>query len=109
MIDKRKADPGKESALKQIAQQFSGVDRARQRQCLREAFAVFPNLSTVEIRDNLNILHPAGRIKELREEGCDILTLWETVEDDDGTKHRVAQYLWVRGSQALDVEAVAHA
>lgn len=108
MIDKEKADPVKVSALKQIALQFNGVDRASQRQCLVAAFELYPILTTVEIRDYLNILHPAGRVMELREQGCNIVTLWVTVEADNCTKHRIGQYLWVRGEREA-VEVPAHA
>lgn len=108
MIDKEKADPVKVSALKKIARQFNGVDRASQRQCLRVAFEHFPMLTTVEIRDYLNILHPAGRILELRAEGFNIATLWETVDADNGNKHRIGLYVWLRG-EPMPLEVVAHA
>lgn len=108
MMNKEKADPAKVSALKQIALQFNGVDRASQRQCLVAAFELYPMLTTVEIRDYLNILHPAGRVKELRGEGCNIVTLWVTVEADNRTKHRIGQYLWARGGhEAVEVPAYA--
>ena len=59
----------------------------------------FPSLSTVEIRQGLDIIHPAGRVQELRDEGATIHTLWTTVVSDSGDSHRVANYLWVREAQ----------
>jgi len=96
MTDNKKAAPDKRAALKAIRDKFTGTSRETQRERLRAGFRLFPMISTQEARDYLDILHPAGRVKELREEGQNILTLWTTVETDGGCKHRVADYLWVR-------------
>lgn len=96
MAEKEKAAPEKVAALKSIRDQFKGNARETQRERLRAGFGLFPMISTQEARDYLDILHPAGRIKELRCDGLNILTLWTTVETDGGGKHRVADYLWVR-------------
>jgi Helix-turn-helix domain len=108
MIDKEKADPVKVSALKRIALQFNGVDSACQRDCLKAAFPLYPSLNTVEIRDHLGILHPAGRIKELREEGHLIRTVRVTLETENRAKHRIGLYLWAPVASAT-AEAVRHA
>jgi hypothetical protein len=96
MQDKEKAAPEKVAALKAIRDQFKGSSAAEQRTRLRKAFEVFPMLNTQEMRQHLDILHPAGRVKELREEGCTIITLWTVIESDGGQRHRVANYMWVR-------------
>lgn len=44
------------------------------------------------LRKELDILHPAGRIKELREQGFDIHTLWQWEPTDSGKQHRVGLY-----------------
>ncbi len=47
--------------------------------------------------DELNIIHLGARIKELRNEGHNILTIRETLEDDQGRKHqRIARYVLVK-------------
>ncbi len=91
--------PDKLRALAQICSEFMGVSVATQRERLRRAFEHFPSLSTVEIRQGLDIIHPAGRVQELRDEGATIHTLWTTVVSDNGANHRVANYLWVREVQ----------
>lgn len=50
-------------------------------------------VTTIEARNSLGILHPAGRIKELRELGYDIRTLWTRQHDNNGVTHRIGLYL----------------
>lgn len=50
------------------------------------------SISTIEARRDLDILSPAPRIKELREDGHRIETHWSTEETELGT-HRVARYV----------------
>ena len=95
-MNKKMAPPDKEAALKKIRDQFTGNASETQRDRLRAAFEIFPMISTREARDHLDILHPAGRVKELRDDGFNIITLWTTVESEGGAKHRVADYLWTR-------------
>ena len=92
-------DPEKLRALARICSEFMGVSAVRQRERLRHAFTHFPQLSTVEIRQGLDIIHPAGRVQELRDQGETIHTLWTTVVSENGASHRVANYLWVREAQ----------
>lgn len=60
-----------------------------------------PRLTTFEARAR-GIVHPAGRIKELREKGVKILTSWVTEPDDQGTPHRIAQYIYCGMAQEAD-------
>jgi hypothetical protein len=86
----------KAAALKQIRDEFKGNGSDTQRLRLRAAFERFPSISTIEARTCLDILHPAGRIQELREEGQQIVTHWVTVDTGARIKHRIANYLFVR-------------
>ncbi len=52
-------------------------------------------LTTLEARSELDIMHPAARIQELKEQGNKIYTHWETV---DG--HRVAKYVLFSGGES---------
>jgi hypothetical protein len=49
-------------------------------------------VSTLKARAELDVLHPAARIKELRKRGYEITTQWVT-EDTVLGKHKVAQYV----------------
>ena len=46
------------------------------------------SLTTLQAREHLDIMHPAGRIKEWRKQGFNIMT-YRTYE----AKHRVARYV----------------
>ena len=50
-------------------------------------------LTTLAARRELDVLHPAGRVKELREQGHDIFTFWRTETTNQGRPHRVAEYI----------------
>ena len=50
------------------------------------------SLSTFEAREKLNIMHPGGRICELRQLGYNIKTVWVHEVDSCDRLHRVGQY-----------------
>ncbi len=50
------------------------------------------DLTTTELRDQYSIMHPAGRIKELRKQGYDILLEWIEQYDAAGVPHRAGRY-----------------
>jgi hypothetical protein len=49
-------------------------------------------ITTLQAREELDILHPAARIQELREAGHNIIT-HRTTGDTGKSKHRVACYV----------------
>ncbi len=49
--------------------------------------------TTIQLREIIDVLHPAGRILELRDEGHIILTRWVVSENAQGRKHRNARYV----------------
>ena len=51
-------------------------------------------LSTIEARDKMGILHPCGRIMELRKKGYRIDTTWINEPDANGVTHRVGLYVY---------------
>ncbi|WP_162254512.1 helix-turn-helix domain-containing protein [Pelomonas sp. Root1444] len=91
-------DPEKLAALQKIRANVAGISASTQRQRLQTAFEQIRRISTAEARAGLDILHPAARVQELREEGHEIQTLWTVIEYEGGDQHRVADYLWVRGA-----------
>ncbi len=87
------------TALKQNRQTHDNSASA-QRNRLLEALSRRP-ISTIEARRDLDILHPAGRVKELRHnEGHQILTAWSYEPTDCGKLHRVARYVLVKRGAA---------
>lgn len=51
-------------------------------------------LSTMEAREQLGILHPCGRVMELRRKGYRIDTHWIKEPDANGVLHRVGLYIY---------------
>ena len=63
------------------------------------AWLYVETLTTLQARKELDIMHPAARVKELRERGYNIVTHW-TTESTGKAKHRVACYaLLMEGAQ----------
>ena len=67
-----------------------------QRNRLLDALRVSP-VTTIEARRNLDILMPAARVFELRDQGFDIATSWVWQETEQGKPHRVARYVLQHG------------
>ena len=67
----------------------SEAQRARILAHLREHH----RLTTLEARQRLSVMHPAARVRELREMGHRIETLWREDHDAAGNPHRVAEYV----------------
>lgn len=78
--------------LQNIREKYKGDSSAIQRVRLMEALRPFP-LSTIEIRRHLDIMHPAGRVQELREEGHEIQTVRTREFSEVGLPHNVARYV----------------
>lgn len=78
--------------LKTIAADHPGNDVEVQRDRVLTALREGP-LSTVEARRWLDIMHPAQRILELRDQGVDIDTTWTLEPTDCGRLHRMARYV----------------
>jgi hypothetical protein len=102
-IDRKEIAPlageAKARALVEIRNKFRGESRADQATRLREALRVYP-VSTFEARRYLDIMHPAGRVQELRESGNQIDTLRVSEESDVGRPHRIAVYVLRNESRA---------
>jgi hypothetical protein len=48
--------------------------------------------TTLQLRDEEDILHPPGRVRELRKQGFDISMSWVPRATQCGVVHRVGQY-----------------
>ena len=94
MINKTKAALGIETEAAQLnsdAPNFSGNSTSAQRARLLARLRHSP-VSTLEARQALDIMHPGGRVMELRRRGYKILTYWRSEESVRGKAHRVALY-----------------
>lgn len=92
------ADVAKEQQLITIRNQYKGDSRSDQGMRLLEALRWFP-ISTFEARKHLDVMHPAGRVQELREDGNEIETLRYSLPSDIGRPHRIAVYVLRKGAR----------
>lgn len=71
-------------------------DNSTSSQCARilKHFEVCPRLSTIQARNEYGILHPGGRVRELRKKGYQIQTHWISESDSNGVMHRVGLYVY---------------
>jgi Helix-turn-helix domain len=102
MIKKTKSAPGKETGAAQETSNTSndnGNTSAAQRARLLARLRQVP-VSTLDARHALDILHPGGRVMELRRLGFNILTYWRSEESLRGKVHRVALYVLTGESEA---------
>ncbi|MDI1278515.1 helix-turn-helix domain-containing protein [Methylobacter sp.] len=74
-----------------MSEQPYSTDSNQQRARILAHLQLSP-LTTLQARQELDILHPAARIQELREAGHNIITHWAT-SDTGKAKHRVACYV----------------
>lgn len=65
---------------------------AAQRQSILEALRKGP-VSTLHARRDLDVMHPGGRVLELRSYGHQILTAWSYEPTECGKLHRVGKYV----------------
>ena len=70
---------------------YADLSAEAQRRRLLDALRC-SSVSTLEARHNLDILHPAMRIRELRLEGLDIQTVRVFADTGFGVNHVVARY-----------------
>lgn len=66
---------------------------ATQRARILKEFETRQQISTFYFRDDMGIVHPAGRIKELREQ-YKILRSWTREPDQNGVIHRIGLYTY---------------
>lgn len=78
-------------ASKKNLSQDAGSQRAR----LMAEFMAGRSVNTFRARDELDVMHPSERVRELKAEGHIIESIKGTVRDEYGREHnRVATYTW---------------
>ena len=65
-----------------------------QRKRLLDQFAITPRMTVQQIVKILGILAPPARVKELRELGHSIKTIWVKEDDANGVTHHVGLYVY---------------
>jgi hypothetical protein len=71
---------------------LSATCAALQRARLLAAFKQRESITTLQARRELDVLHPAARVMELRRDGYPIVTAWTFDITSEGHTHRVARY-----------------
>lgn len=74
---------------------------AAQRKTILTYLQTGRQLTTLHAREHMGIMHPAMRVKELRNQGHNIVTHWEIEVDVTGTRHRNACYALLSGKQEV--------
>ena len=80
--------------------QLANISREAQCQRLLAALqkAGSEGITTIYAREHLNVMHPGGRVHELRHDhGKNIQSIWSTEHDEAGHPHRVARYILFPG------------
>ena len=92
-MEKNKAtSPEKKAALEAIRDEFKGTGSWSQAARLLEALSRYP-ITTFEAMRYLDVYYCPARIMELRRQGYNIITHWQTVITESGERHRVGLYL----------------
>lgn len=94
-MDKKIAPGFRTEAIQKINEKHKGNDAETQANRSLEALQVFFSLTTQDLRQDLDIMHPAGRIKELRRRGFHIQTHWENYPTASGKLHRMGRYVYM--------------
>lgn len=71
------------------------TDNASQRQRILD-WLRRESLTTLQARKHLDVMHPSGRVQELKAQGYNIVKEW-TTDDSGKAKHRVARYVLLAG------------
>lgn len=104
MTKKEKATPEKVAALKKLRDQFKSTDADTQKQRVLEGLRLFP-LTTFELMRYLDVYYPPARVRELRQDGHQIVTLRTPTDTEAGISHVVGLYVLMAND--ADKELVA--
>lgn len=97
-MSKKIGHPQKKVALKPSLHSTSAKAQCQR---LLAALIEFGEVNTLFARDSLNVLMPAARIKELREQGHNIFTDRISIDDQHGRRHNgVARYVLIKLAKA---------
>lgn len=72
---------------------FTTNSLKHQREAILSYLRAHGSMTTLEARRNLDVLHPAGRIAELRRSGLEIDLVWVDDLSENGRPHKVGRYI----------------
>ncbi len=93
-MDKKNTPCCCEEALKKINEQHKGNDATVQEERALLGLQSCGSLTTQDLRERLDIMHPAGRVLSLRRRGFHIVTFWGNYPTNCGKSHRMARYVY---------------
>jgi hypothetical protein len=93
-MDEIKSSPGDTLGNPKQPKPAYDNSTASQRARILKHFETCPRLSTMEAREHHGIMHPGGRVLELRQKGHVIDTHWVAEPDSNGVMHRVGLYVY---------------
>lgn len=94
-MTEQKNTPHQEVQGKQKLSNAHSNENRAQAQRIFDYLSVHHRATTIELRAKLDILHPAGRIKDLRRDGRGIETIYEQHPTECGKLHRVGVYVLI--------------
>jgi hypothetical protein len=98
--DKARGQAGKSSNQNSKQANHTGNSAEAQRSRLLDYLRSHCSITTLEARKELDVLHPAMRILELRASGYRIDMVWTQQQTECGKYHRVGKYVLQRGVAA---------
>ncbi|TAM08290.1 MAG: hypothetical protein EPN70_00685 [Paraburkholderia sp.] len=94
-------NPQQGATQKTSAVNSTGNSLAAQRARILDFLRRRGALSTLDARHEIDVMHPAARVMELRRQGHPILTNWAREMTPEGGTHRVAQYRLMRAAPGM--------
>ncbi|MDI1307886.1 MAG: helix-turn-helix domain-containing protein [Methylotenera sp.] len=83
---------------------FTDNSALNQRLKLLDYLLEHGSISTSEAREKLDIYYPPARAFELKRDGYQILTIWNSWTSEHGIQHRIGRYVLTQ-KHPLDCEA----
>ena len=102
---KKAATPKSAAQSKTPTPKFTDTGLRAQRDRILIGLRMRGSLSTLEARSEFDVMHPAARVMELREEGYQIHTVWALDTTPEGFQHRVARYHYIGEPEFPDFPA----
>ncbi len=97
MENKKAATPTLERNRLENKNHNSTNSLEHQRAAIRDYLREHGTMSTLEARRELDVLHPAARVMELRRSGLEIDLIWVDDFSENGKIHRVGRYILAGG------------
>ena len=86
-------DQARLAVFAQILSEHRSISNQSQQQRLAIALTILGNITTIEARDYLDVMSPAARLLELREQGWVIVSIRVRQVAECGTVHSIANYI----------------